>query len=357
MKTPLHNATRGRLAGLGVLSTVIAVSATAALAGGGSAVAASKASSLTGAGSTLVAPIMSKWGEDFKGKTGIGITYGAIGSGGGIAQVTARTVDFGASDAPMTPDQASRANDVLQIPWALAATLLSYNVPGVPANKHIHLNGLAIARIYTGRLSYWDDAQLKKLNPKVKLPHLKITPVYRSDGSGDTYVFTDFMSQVNGGWRSQIGNATQVSFPTGIGAKGNSGVAGVIGQTKGSIGYLAVSYVVQNGLSYALIRNAANQYPQPNVKNILSAASAVGNIPASNAISIVNPPKSARFAYPMSTFTYALIPHKSKNATELKQFVKYAVTTGQKFATGLQFAPLPQRIVKLAETTSNKITS
>jgi phosphate transport system substrate-binding protein len=153
MKTPLHNATRGRLAGLGVLSTVIAVSATAALAGGGSAVAASKASSLTGAGSTLVAPIMSKWGEDFKGKTGIGITYGAIGSGGGIAQVTARTVDFGASDAPMTPDQASRANDVLQIPWALAATLLSYNVPGVPANKHIHLNGLAIARMYTGRIA------------------------------------------------------------------------------------------------------------------------------------------------------------------------------------------------------------
>jgi phosphate transport system substrate-binding protein len=355
MKTPL-NATRSRLAGLGVLTTAIAISAVAALTGG-SAVAASKASNLTGAGSTLVAPIMSKWGDDFKSKTGIGITYGAIGSGGGIAQITARTVDFGASDAPMTPDQASKANDVLQIPWALAATLLSYNVPGVPANKHIHLNGLAIARMYTGRIAYWDDAMLKKLNPKLKLPHLKITPVYRSDGSGDTYVFTDFMSQVNAGWRSQIGNATQVSFPTGIGARGNAGVAGVVGQTKGAIGYLAVSYVVQNGLSYALIRNAANQYPQPNQKNILSAAAAVGNIPATNAISIVNPPKSAKSAYPMSTFTYALIAHHSKNATELKQFVKYAVTTGQKFASGLQFAQLPPRIVKLAELTAAKITS
>jgi phosphate transport system substrate-binding protein len=356
MRTPLHNATRSQLAGLGVLTTAIAISATAALSGG-SAVAASKASTLTGAGSTLVAPLMSKWGDDFKSKTGIGITYGAIGSGGGIAQVTARTVDFGASDAPMTTDQASKANDVLQIPWALAATLLSYNVPGVPADKHVHLNGLAIARIYTGRVTTWNDPVIKKLNPKLKLPNLKITPVYRSDGSGDTYVFTDYMSQVNGGWRSQIGNATQVAFPTGVGARGNSGVAGVVGQTKGAIGYMSWSYVVQNGLAYALLRNAANQYPQPNQKNILSAASTVGNIPTSNAISIVNPPKSAKFAYPMSTFTYALIPHHSKNATELKQFVRYAVTTGQKLGRSVQFAPLPKRIVNLDMATANKITS
>jgi phosphate transport system substrate-binding protein len=356
MRKPLKHASRSRLAGLGVLTTAIAITATAALAGG-SAVAASKASNLTGAGSTLVAPIMSKWGDAFKSKTGIGITYGAVGSGAGIAQITARTVDFGASDAPMTPDQASKANDVLQIPWALAATLLSYNVPGIPANKHIHLNGLAIARIYTGRLTNWNDPQLKKLNPKLNLPNLKITPVFRSDGSGDTYVFTDYMSQVNGGWRNQIGNATQVSFPTGVGARGNAGIAGVVSQTKGAIGYLSWSYVVQNGLAYALLRNAANQYPQPNVKNILSAAGTVGNIPASNAISIVNPPKSAKYAYPMSTFTYALIPHKSKNATELKQFVKYAVTDGQKLATSVQFAPLPKRIANLAIATSNRITS
>jgi phosphate transport system substrate-binding protein len=357
MKTRSTHATRSRLAGLGVITTAIALAATAAVAGTGTAVAASKASSLTGAGSTLVAPIMSKWGDGFKSKAGISITYGAVGSGAGIAQITARTVDFGASDAPMTPDQASKANDVLQIPWALAATLLSYNVPGVPANKHIRLNGLAIDRIYTGRLTNWNDPQLKKLNPTLKLPNLKITPVFRSDGSGDTYVFTDFMSQVNGGWRNQIGNATQVSFPTGVGARGNAGVAGVVSQTKGAIGYMSWSYVVQNGLAYALLRNAANQYPQPNQKNILAAAGTVGNIPSSNAISIVNPPKSAKYAYPMSTFTYALIPHKSKNATELKEFVKYAVTDGQKVAPSVQFAPLPKRIVNLDIATANRITS
>jgi phosphate transport system substrate-binding protein len=309
---------------------------------------------LVGAGSTLVAPIMSAWASDFQKKTGVGVTYGAIGSGAGIAQITARTVDFGASDAPMTADQASKANDVLQVPWALAATLVSYNVQGV---KNIHLSGLVLSRIYLGKIKFWDDPALKALNTKLKLPHLAITPVFRSDGSGDTYVFTDFLSQTSTAWRSAVGNATAVSFPTGVGAKGNDGVAAAVQQTKGAIGYIAISYVLANHMSYALIRNQANKYVVPNVASISAAAATVGNVPSSNAISIVNPPKTAPTAYPLSTFTYALVPHHSPKAALLKQFLNYATTTGQKFGPPLAFAPLPAHILTIDRATIARITT
>jgi phosphate transport system substrate-binding protein len=309
---------------------------------------------LVGAGSTLVAPIMSSWADDWGKSSGNSVTYGPIGSGGGIAQVTARTVDFGASDAPMTADQASKANDVLQVPWALAATLVAYNVSGV---KDIHLSGLVLSRMYLGKIKFWDDPAVKALNKKLKLPHLPVTPVYRSDGSGDTYVFTDFLSQTSPSWRSNVGNATQVSFPTGVGGKGNDGVAAVVQKTKGALGYIAISYVLQNKMTYALIRNAANRYVTPNVASISAAAATVGNVPSSNAISIVNPPASAPTAYPMSTFTYALVPHHSPKAALLKQFLNYAITTGQKFGPKLAFAPLPKRILTIDKTTISRITT
>ena len=232
---------------------------------------------------------MSAWANDWGKSTGNSVTYGPIGSGGGIAQVTARTVDFGASDAPMTPDQASEANDVLQVPWALAATLVAINVPGRqerPPERSRPLPHVPGEDQVLGRRGP------KMLNTKIKLPHLAVTPVYRSDGSGDTYVFTDFLSQTSPSWRSAVGNATQVSFPTGVGGKGNDGVAAVVQKTKGALGYIAISYVLQNKMSFALIRNAANKYVVPNVASISAAAATVGNVPASNAISIVNPPKT-----------------------------------------------------------------
>ena len=199
------------------ITAVGALALAAAATPGQAASSRSTAGSLTGAGSTLVYPLVSQWGSDYSSSAGVGITYGAVGSGAGIAQITARTVDFGASDAPMTPDQAAAAKGVLQVPWALAATVVSYNVPGVKA--HIKLTGSALANIFLGQITNWNDPKLKKLNPKAPLPDLKITPVYRSDGSGDTFVFTDYLTQVSQPWRANVGNATQVQFPTGVGAR------------------------------------------------------------------------------------------------------------------------------------------
>jgi phosphate transport system substrate-binding protein len=333
---------------------VLSVGASASFAATSRTTSIRDSGSLTGAGSTLIYPMISQWAPDFHNKTGISVAYGAIGSGGGIAQITARIVDFGASDAPMSPSQSAAANGVLQVPWALAATLVSYNLPGV---KNIHLSGLVLSRIYLGRIKYWDDPLIKLLNPGVKLPHVAITPVYRSDGSGDTYVFTDFLSQTSPNWRQDVGNSTQVNFRVGVGAKGNDGVAGVVEKTPGALGYLAISYVKQNHLAYALVRNAANKYVLPTIKAISAAASSVTNIPASNAISIVNPPANYPTAYPMSTFTYALVPQHSSKAAQIKQFLNYAITTGQQFGPALLFAPLPARILSLDKVTIAKISS
>ena len=185
---------------------------------------------LVGAGSTLVAPLVAQWSNDYAKKTGVTITYGAIGSGGGIAQITARTVDFGASDAPLTPDQASACKDCVQVPWALGATLVSYNLKGAPAK--LKLSGPVLADIYLGKITHWNDPAIAPLNPGAKLPATPVTPVYRSDGSGDTYAFSDFLSKVSPDWKSKQGVSTQVSFPTGIGGKGNDGVAAVLGRNE-----------------------------------------------------------------------------------------------------------------------------
>jgi phosphate transport system substrate-binding protein len=352
MKTP---STRSGPRRLLAITAVGALALVAAVSPGQAASTHSTAGSLTGAGSTLVYPLVSQWSQDYQSSAGVGITYGPVGSGGGIAQITARTVDFGASDAPMTPSQAAAANGVLQIPWALAATVVSYNVPGIKA--HLHLTGTALANIFLGQITNWNDPKIKKLNPLAKLPNLKITPVYRSDGSGDTYVFTDFLTQVSAPWRANVGNATQVSFPTGVGAKGNDGVSGVIKSTSGAIGYVSLSYDFANGLQYAVIRNAAGNYPQPSIATITAAAKSVGNIPSSNAISLVNPPKDYPTAYPMSTFTYALVPANSPKADLLKPFLTYAITTGQKFGAKLAFAPLPAKVLSIDKTTIAKIAS
>jgi phosphate ABC transporter phosphate-binding protein len=323
------------------------------LAACGSSSSSSNSKQLIGAGSTLVAPLISQWQPEYDKEAGVTVAYSAIGSGGGITQITARTVDFGASDAPLTEDQFKEANGVVQIPWALAATVVAYNVPGVPSE--LKLTGPVLAEIFMGKITTWNDPKIAALNPGLTLPSMKITPVYRTDGSGDTYAFTDYLSHISPEWKSSIGNSTQVKFPVGIGGKGNSGVGGAISSTPGSIGYIAISYVLANKFHYALIQNAAGKYPVPGVASIAAAASTLKEVPSNNQISIVDPPTTAPSAYPISTFTYALVPVKSSKASTLKPFLQWALTTGQKFGPKLDFAPIPAKVRAAGEATIAKL--
>jgi phosphate transport system substrate-binding protein len=309
--------------------------------------AGASAAGLTGAGSTLVAPLMANWISGFEIKEGIPVKYGAVGSGTGIAQITARTVDFGASDAPLTPEQATACNGCVQIPWALSATGVGFNIPGV---KKLDLTGKIIAGIYFGKITNWNDPKIKKINPKAKLPNLAITPVFRSDGSGDTYAFTNYLSKISPAWKSEVGYATSVGFKAGVGAKGNAGVTSTVTKTPGAIGYISASYLIAAGLGAAAIQNNAGNYEFPNLKNIESAASVVKSVPASNEISITNPPKKATLAYPISTFTYAIVPHNAPQKGFLQQFINYNLTIGQKYGAALDFAPLPKVVLNAAKS-------
>lgn len=320
-----------------LLTLLIAVAAT--VGGTATVTASASAAGLTGAGSTLVAPLMANWISTFEIKEGIPVKYAAVGSGTGIAQITARTVDFGASDAPLTPEQASACNGCVHIPWALSATGVGYNLPGV---KKLNLTGSILAGIYFGKITKWNDAKIKKVNPGVKLPGLAITPVFRSDGSGDTYAFTNYLSKVSASWKSEVGYATTVGFTHGIGAKGNSGVTATVVKTPGAIGYISAYYLIAAGVHAASIQNKAGNFELPNIPNISAAASTVKSLPATNTISITNPPKKAKIAYPISTFTYAIIPHTAPQKGFLQQFTKYCLTIGQKYGAALDFAPLPK---------------
>lgn len=309
------------------------------------------ASSLTGAGSTLVAPFEAYWGQEFE-KRGVTVTYAAVGSGSGIKQISARTVDFGASDAPLTSAQAAECKECVQIPWALTATGIAFNIKGV---SKLLLTPEIVAEIYLGKITKWNAKPIKKINKHAKLPNLTITPVYRSEGSGDTYAFTDLMSRVSKEWKSKVGNATTVSFPTGVGGAGNSGITAVVEKTNGAIGYIAASYIYSHGLSAARLRNAAGRYEYPNLENIEEAASVVKKVPANNEMHIVDPPKRAKKAYPLSTFTYVIVPKTAPQLGLLKEFIKYAMTTGQKFGPALDFAKVPTAVLDAAEKTLNSL--
>jgi phosphate transport system substrate-binding protein len=321
--------------------------------GGGSSKGSSNSGVLVGAGSTFVFPLMSQWIQDYSKKHVVTITYGPIGSGGGIQQVTNRTVDFGASDAPMTRDQFAACKGCLQIPWALGGTSIPYNLPGSP--KHLKLTGELLADVYLGKLTRWNDPAIAKLNPGVKLPALPITPIYRSDSSGTTYNVTDYLARLSAEWKSKVGTGTSVSFPTGVGGKGSSGVTATLSRTKGGITYVDAAYSIQNGFAYAAMRNRAGNFVLPDTSAVAAAAAAVQTIPSDNAISIVDPPAAAADAYPLSTFTYAIAPEKSPKADLLRPFFTYAVTDGQQFAPPLEFAKLPQTIVDLDKRTINRI--
>ena len=340
-----------------ILAAGVAACGSSGSSGSGSG-SSSGAKSLTGAGSTLVEPLISNWTPAYQSQKGVSITYGAIGSGGGIKQISARTVDFGASDAPMTASQAASCNGCLEMPWALAATVVAYHVKGVP--NQLKFTGPVLADIWSGKIKTWNDPAIKSLNPGVNLPSTAIVPVHRTDGSGDTYAFTNYLSKVSPTFKSTIGNATTVSWPGGLGGKGNSGVGGVLSSTNGAIAYIAIAYVFANHFDYGLVQNAAGKFPVPGVASITAAADAAPSIPSggTQGVSITDPPSSAAGAYPISTFTYVLVPKKSSSssvATALKQFIRWAITSGQSFGAKLQFAPLPSAVVAAVRSDINLI--
>ena len=312
---------------------------------------------ITGAGSTFVQPLVAAWTPALGHAFGYTIQYSGVGSGAGIQAITSNQVDFGASDAPLTPAQQSACPDCLQIPWALSAVAVAYNVPGAPV--HLNLDGNTISKIFLGQITNWNDPAIAALNKGANLPNLKITPVFRSDGSGTSYAFTDYLSAVNSTWSSKIGTSTQPAFPAGQGAKGSSGVAGLISRTSGSIGYVDIAYATKNHIRFAAVRNAAGKFLFPSLRRIEAAALAFPTVPANNEMHIVNPPKSATLAYPISTYTYVVVHKRSAHAAELRKIIFWAVTQGQQpqYAAKLTFAKLStvKAVVVAAEKTIKQI--
>ena len=333
---------------------LVCVSAAAVLASMATGVTASAmAASLSGAGSTLVAPLEAKWAAGFA-STGNSVNYSAVGSGTGITDITDNLVDFGASDAPLTPAQQSGCPTCVQIPWALSATAVGFHLKGISTLK---LTGKVLAEIYLGQITNWDNSQIRALNAGVKLPDLHIDVIFRSDGSGDTYAFTQYLSDISHTWAHKAGYGTAVSFPTGVGGKGNGGVTAILTNSNGGIAYIAASYLLQfGGLGAAEIANAAGNFEYPNLKNITNAADSVHTTPASNALSIVDPPKSAKIAYPISTFTYVIVPKDTGKSSLLTSWILYALTTGQEFGNRIDFPRIPSIVLKRAESTLASLT-
>ncbi len=314
---------------------------------------------ITGAGSTFVQPLVAAWTPAIGHAFGITVQYSGVGSGAGIAAITSNQVDFGASDAPLNQAQQSACPDCIQMPWALSAVAVAYNVPGAPV--HVNLDGNTISKIFLGQITNWNDPAIAALNKGANLPDLKITPVFRSDGSGTSYAFTDYLSAVNGEWKSKVGTSTQPAFPAGQGAKGSSGVAGLISRTAGSIGYVDIAYAIKNHIHFAAVRNAAGKFLFPSLRRIEAAAAAFTTVPANNEMHIVNPPKSATFAYPVSTYTYVVVHKHSAHAAELRKVIFWALTQGQgnQFAAKLTFSKLStvKSVLVAAEKTLKQVQS
>jgi phosphate transport system substrate-binding protein len=332
---------------------LLALATVVGLLSAGAASAKQTDISISGAGSSLVNPLVQQYVPAVGSAFGYTLSYASVGSTTGIANISARSVDFGASDAPLNPTQAAGCNNCIEIPWALSATTLSYNVTGIP--NQIHLDSSTIAGIFMGSITNWNDPAIAKLNPKLTMPNLAITPVHRSDGSGDTYAFTDYLARVNANFKNQIGTSTLVQWPGGVGASGNAGIAGIVSSTPGAIGYLSAAYTLPNHLKVVAIKNAAGGFATPGLRGIAAAAAAFPN-PTDNSngveMHIVNPPKSAgRLAYPISTYTYIIVPKDSPKAAQLRKLIFWALTVGdKKYGPKLIFVPtFPTKVLVAAE--------
>jgi phosphate transport system substrate-binding protein len=301
---------------------------------------------INGAGATFPFPLYSKWFSEYrKVDPAVEINYQSVGSGAGIRQFLDRTVDFGASDAPMTDDQLKKAGEtVVHVPLALGAVVVTYNLPGVTS---LEFDGATLADIFLGKVIYWDDARLKTLNPKAILPHTAIVVAHRSDGSGTTSIFADYLAKVSPEWKDKVGVGTALKWPVGLGGKGNEGVTGLVKQTPGAIGYVELIYARQNKLPVAAMKNAAGKAVEPSVKSVTAAAAgALKDIPADFRASITN--ASGAGAYPISGMTYVLVYGKmpKEKGAPIVAFLNWALTLGQKIAEPLDYAPLPASLIK-----------
>jgi phosphate transport system substrate-binding protein len=301
---------------------------------------------LNGAGATFPYPMYSKWFSKYHdAHPDIQFNYQSIGSGGGIRQVLAGTVDFGASDGPMSDEQLAQSKTkILHVPTVLGAVVPAYNVSGI--NGEIKFTPEALAGIFLGKITNWNDKAIASANPGVNFPKDEpIVVIHRSDGSGTTFIFTDYLSKVSSDWQGQAGKGTSVKWPVGLGGKGNEGVAGMIRQMQGSIGYIELIYAVQNKITYGTVRNAAGQFVKASLDSVTAAAASVKSMPADFRVSITNAP--GKDAYPISSFTWLLIPAQSKDAAKGKiiaDFLNWMVDDGQKMTADLTYAPLPASV-------------
>jgi phosphate transport system substrate-binding protein len=316
------------------------------------------AADITGAGSTFIFPVLSKWADAYKKETGTGVNYQSIGSGAGIKQIQAKTVTFGATDAPLKAEQLEK-DGFAQWPMIMGAIVPVVNVEGVKAGDMV-LDGETLGNIYLGKITKWDDPAIKKLNPKLDLPSAAIAVVHRADGSGTTFNFTDYLSKVNADWKSKVGSGTAVEWPVGVGAKGNEGVSGNIGQTKNAIGYVEYAYAKQNKLTYTALVNKAGKTVQPTAEGFQAAASNAdwANAPGYFLILTDQPGEKS---WPIVASTFILL-HKDStdkaSAQEAIKFFKYAFAKGGKMAEELDYIPMPDSVVKLIEKTwSSEIKS
>jgi phosphate transport system substrate-binding protein len=305
-----------------------------------------QAQKLTGAGATFPYPIYSKWFSEYSSAhAGVQINYQSIGSGGGIRQVTAGLVDFGASDMPMTDDQLSASKvKLIHIPTVLGAVVPVFNVPGV---SDLRFSGATLADIYLGKVTNWNDGEIAKDNPSAHLPDQKIVVVHRADSSGTSFIWTDYLSKVSKEWSGGPGKGTSPGWPTGVGGKGNEGVAGLVRQIPGSIGYVELIYALQNKITFGEVKNAAGNWVRASISGVTDAADAVKNMPADYRISITNAPGAS--SYPISSFTYLLIPAKAinpANAATLKDMLSWMIKNGEGEVSSLSYAPLPSALAE-----------
>jgi phosphate transport system substrate-binding protein len=317
--------------------------AAAAASGGGA--------TLTGAGATFPNPIYTKWFDAYAKQSGVRINYQSIGSGGGIRQFTEGTVDFGATDGPMTDEQISAiGGNVLHVPTVLGAVVVTYNLPELGATP-LRFDGPTLAEVFLGRITKWDDSRIAALNPGAKLPAKDIIVVHRSDGSGTSFIFTDYLAKVSPTWKKQVGSATSVRWPIGLGGKGNEGVTQQVKQSDGAIGYVELIYAVSNQLPYANVKNAAGQFVQASLSSVTAAAAAELPPDTDFRVSITNP--SGAEAYPISSFTWLLIqpePRDSATGAQLKAFIEWMLQPeAQRMAADLHYAPLPVPVIELVQ--------
>jgi len=312
---------------------------------------------IDGAGATFPNPIYTKWFSEYnKLHPNVQINYASIGSGGGIRQLTNQTVFFGATDGPMTAEQiASAGRKILHLPTVLGAVVPVYNIPGV--DTELKFTGPVLADVFLGKVTKWNDPAIAQINPGVSLPGSEITVVHRSDGSGTSYIFADFLAKVSQDWKTKVGVATSLNWPVGVGGKGNEGVAGLVRQTPSSIGYVELIYALQNKIDFGSVKNGDGNFVRASLDSVTAAASATeGKMPADFRVSITNAP--GKDAYPIASFTWILLAESPKDKTKGKMmvdFMRWALSDGQKHAAGLGYAPLPASVVQLELAALNRI--